>query len=86
MSKKDKKLLIKIKKHSLELYTKNQLPRCLVAMIQKLDDQSSIELVKFLMEQCEIYLRVVGFYKKYPLENQKVDIELNLQLKEKGFR
>lgn len=85
MTKKEKKMLLRIKKSSLELYTKNQLPRCLVSMVQKLDDRSSIDLITFLSEQCEIYLRVVGFYKKYPLENQKVDNEVHLRMKEKGL-
>lgn len=85
MTKKESKLLLKIKKLSLEFYVKNQLPKCLVQLIQKQDHNSSVALIEFLSESCEMYLRVVGFYKKYPLENQKVDIELHLRMKEKGL-
>lgn len=85
MTKKEKKLLKRIKKESLTLYTKSQLPKSLVSRIQKLNDQSSEKEVSFYAEACNHYLRVVGYYKKYPLEAQRVEIELCLRMKEKGI-
>lgn len=85
MTKKESKLLIKVQKSSLTLYTKGQLPKSLVQRIQKLSDKSDERIISFYSECCEHYLRVVGYYKKYPEESQRVEIEMTLKLREKGL-
>lgn len=85
LSKKESKLLIRVQKTSLTLYTKGQLPKGLVARIQKLTNKSDNRLIEFYSECCEHYLRVVGYYRKYPKESQRVEIEIAFRLKEKGL-
>lgn len=85
MNRKEIKVLVKVQKLTLTLYTKGQLPKCLAARIQKLNCNSSEKLVSFYSECCEHYTRVVGYYKKYPQESQRVEIEIALRLREKGL-
>lgn len=85
LTKKEIKLLVKVQKSTLTLYTKGQLPKCLASRIQRLNARSDANLFTFLSECCEHYLRVVGYYKKYPKENQRVEIEMCLRMKEKGL-
>ena len=85
LTRKEKKLVVRIQKTSLELYTKGQLPKCICSRIQKLSYKSSKDEVEILSELSERFLRVVGYYRKYPRDNQLAEAELCLRLKEKGI-
>lgn len=85
MTNKEKKQLLIIKKKSVEAYTQGMLPKCLVQKIININDDCSSELIKFYSYMTERELRVKGYYKKYPLENKRAEIDLNLLMKEKGL-
>ena len=67
-----------VKYKALQLRNFHQIPFQLCYFIQKLDSNSDIEWIKYLIGQTEMMLRVRGFYKKYPQieeEFNKVIIE-----------
>lgn len=82
MSKKEKKLLNRVKIKSLELRDNGQIPICLYNAIIDLNYESSVDSVKSLMELCDKYMRIKGFYFKYPDYDRSCKNELRMM----GFR
>ena len=72
----DKLRLARIKTNAIKLRVNSQIPSYLMYLINKLDENSSIDLIKSLMGQCEHLLRVKGYYKKYPTIEKQVNEEL----------
>ena len=59
-----------LKKNALKLYVNKQLPSKLAFMIQNINADTSVKFINSLMFLTEKYLRVVGYYKKYPKEEE----------------
>lgn len=55
-----------LKFNAYKLHGKHQLPTALFVRIQKLNAKSSVEYIRVLSQMSEHYLRVEGYYKKYP--------------------
>lgn len=72
----DKLILARIKTNAIKLRVNAQIPSYLMYLINKLDENSSVDLIKSLISQCEHLLRVKGYYKKYPSIEKQVNEEL----------
>lgn len=83
MNKHDKKLLNRVKDNAFKLRKNGQLPYKLYIEVLNLNFDSKIEDVKFLMELCEKYTRVGGFYIRHPECSQECDKELENWLNSK---
>lgn len=70
-----------LKYNALKLRKTWQLPYKLVYFITSLDKDSSLEWIHYLTMQSEHYLRVKGYYKKYP----DIEAEVN-KIIEKDFK
>lgn len=55
-----------LKKNCMRLRANYQLPNELCVEIIRLGYNDNVKYVKHLMDLCEHYLRVAGYYKKYP--------------------
>lgn len=62
MSGKEKKLLNKVKTNAFKLKGNGQIPYSLYHQVLLLNYESSIDDVNYLMDMCEKYTRVGGFY------------------------
>lgn len=58
--------LARIKFNALELRKRRQLPFYLVYLINNLTGNENPSYIAVLIQYCELYCRVRGFYKKYP--------------------
>ena len=79
------KLLVKVKFNAYKLKESGSLPLFLFEDIAYLGIDSSIELVRCYMTLCEMYLRIKGFYFKYPELNEVYKAEVKKFLEERGF-
>lgn len=66
-----------LKHNALKLRANYQLPYVLVLEITKINKETDVNLVKYLMAQSEHMLRIKGYYKKFPT----VEKECNEMLK-----
>ena len=82
MNKKEKKFLNKVKMSAFKLKAEGQIPICLYNAIIDLNYDSDIDRVKSLMEMSDKYMRIKGFYFKYP----DYDVSCKNELRMKGFR
>lgn len=73
-----KTLIKKIKSSATTLYVKGQLPIALFSAISKLNELDHIDYVSYLIELSNHYMRVNGYYKKYP----KVHIQANKDIEQ----
>lgn len=78
------KLLNKVKYNSLKLKDGGQLPSFLFKKICLLGIDSSFEEVRFYMDLSNKYLRVQGFYKRYPEYEKIYEDEVNALIKERS--
>lgn len=75
-----------LKYNALDLRKKYQLPYKIVYFIEQLTIDDSIEWLNHLKEQCELMLRVKGFYKRHPdIEEQYNKSICEDYLKFKGY-
>lgn len=82
MSKKTSKFkLFQIKTKALDLRKNYQIPYKLMYYISKLDDNSSEEVVKFLLSSTEHLLRVKGYYRKFVDIEHQVNASLEQEMK-----
>lgn len=82
MSKKEKKLLNKVKEKAYTLKSNGQIPVCLYNCILDLNYDSKVEEVLFLKELCEKHMRVVGLYIRFPEYDKACKNELRM----KGYK
>ena len=59
-----------LKKNALKLYVNKQLPSRLAYMINNINVDTSEKFINSLMFLTDKYLRVVGYYKRYPKEEE----------------
>lgn len=73
----------KLKRNAITLVSNHQLPKYLGYLILNIKDDDDLNYIKFLMDECEHFLRVKGYYKKYQtLDNFYTDSIKN-KIKEK---
>lgn len=85
MYKKEIRLLNKLKITAFDLYKKGQLPHYLFIEICRFGIDTPkvvIDKFKYLTER---YLRIEGYYKRFPEENKRAEDEIILYLKDKGL-
>lgn len=80
-TKKNKAKLEVVKYYALQLRGRYQIPYRLCYLITQLEKGSDLELVEYLLDACEHYLRVRGYYKKFPQIEEKANKEI-----EEGYR
>jgi len=80
------KLLVKVKYKAYELKDGGQLPSFLFKKIALLGVDTPLELVKEYITLTDKYLRVKGFYKRFPEYESIYEEEVNKYLKERGLR
>lgn len=85
MSKKMSKSLAIIKYNNVKLRGGYQLPLFLSSCIDKLTKEDKEDYVSFLLSQCELYMRVKGFYKKYPSLDREYSELIKKELKERSY-
>ena len=73
---KKKRMISTIKTNSIKLLINHQLPKQLVVYINKLDDDSSLKEIEFLKTLSEHYMRLKGYYKKYPVVHDEYNKEI----------
>ena len=71
--------LSKIKGYAIRLRSNYQLPYYLCYLIRNLDSTSSDSYIESLKRDSEHFLRIKGYYKRYPM----IEEETNTLLKEK---
>lgn len=86
MTKKEMKQLKTIKKHTITLFSNGMLPRALAKRINALSSNVDRNTLNVYMELTEHYVKQRGYYKKYPSEETRANIEINLRLKEEGVK
>lgn len=69
----------KISKRILDLYTMNMITKYHCQLVLK-NDYKDLDYTKFLLALTERYLRVKGYYKKYPSEVDLVNDEIRLAI------
>lgn len=85
MMSKNKKNLSALKFNAIKLRNNHQLPFFLAYAITKLDKDSDIKVVEYLMKQSDHMLRVKGYYKRYPEIGKKYDELVKSDLSKLGF-
>ena len=70
----------RIKSYSLKLYSNSQIPSLLAIRISHLNADTPKYYIDRLMIQVEKYMRVKGYYKKYPQDEKQANLEIS-----KGF-
>lgn len=85
MKKSTIKSLSAIKFRNIELRGNYQLPLFLSKCISNLTKDSKNEYVSYLMDLCEEYLRVKGYYKKYPAKDSEYSKLIEKDLKERSY-
>ena len=83
MNKKESKLLVRVKNTLVQLRVNYQVPISLVVLTNRLDQESDIRKVMFLNDLCEHYMRVKGYYKKFPLIEKESNEQIYKLYKEK---
>lgn len=76
MSKKEIKLMNRLKINCLNLRVNYQIPLKLAVLINSLDNQASDKEIKFLMELSKHYMRVKGYYKEFPYLDKQYSSEI----------
>lgn len=84
--KKQKITLAKLKFNALELRAFRQLPFYLCYLIQQLDGSESNEYWNYLLEMSSHLLRIKGYYRKYPLEEETANKLVKDGLIKMGFQ
>lgn len=74
----NKTKIAQVKYQALKLREKKQIPYYLTKLITDLTGDESAEYVIWLVNMSEHYLRIKGYYKKYP----EAEAECEKQLKE----
>lgn len=70
-----------VKYYALQLRGRYQIPYRLCYHITQLEKDSDLKLVEYLLDACEHYLRVRGYYKKFPQIEEQANKEI-----EEGYR
>lgn len=63
--------LSKLKHKAIELRVNYQLPYYLVYLIRNLDIDTDVNIIRKMQFYSEHFLRIKGYYKKYPIEDEK---------------
>lgn len=84
MTKQEKKLLAKAKNSAIQLRLKYMIPIELVRAINNLDDRANEQDIRYLMELSEHYVRVNGYYKRFPHIEKKFNEEI-VELLQQGY-
>ena len=79
------KLLSRVKINSYKLKESGSLPLFLYKRICNLGADSSLDEVQVYITLAERYLRVSGYYFKFPEEQKHVEEEVNNYLRERGM-
>lgn len=78
--------LAKLKKLALDMYIGNHITQKMCVLVQRLSNTDDLEYIALITALYEKYLRVRGYYKKYPQEkeitNREIDLVIN-QYKER---
>lgn len=74
-----------IKFNSIKLRGDFQIPLFLCKCINDLTDSSPVDYVSYLISLTECYMRVKGFYKKYPKFDNLYSRKIKKDLEERGF-
>lgn len=82
-SKKIAKSIARIKYNAIELRRNHQLPTKLVLFILDLTESDDDTKVNFLKELSEHYMRVKGYYLKYPLIHDECNSQITKLYNEK---
>lgn len=72
-------LLAKLKSSAMKLRANYQIPYVLWDLIRDLSVDSSVAYVNSLKSDTEHYLRIKGYYKKYPSLEKAVNDELSVK-------
>lgn len=83
--KKNSLRLARVKTKTLELNALGQLPYELVRRIVNLSNEDSKEKVAYYMELVQHYLRVRGYYKKYPEASKTANGDIKKLCLERGY-
>lgn len=76
MTKQEKKLLAKSKNSAIKLRVEYMIPSELVRAIYKLDDRATEKDIRYISELIEHYIRLKGYYKRYPQIEKKFNEEI----------
>ena len=71
--------LAKLKSSAMKLRANYQLPYILWVMIRELSIDSSVAYINSLKSDTEHYLRIKGYYKKYPSLEKVINDELSVK-------
>ena len=71
--------LAKLKNSAMKLRADYQIPYILWDMIRELSIDSSVAYINSLKSDTEHYLRIKGYYKKYPSLEKAVNDELSVK-------
>lgn len=74
-----------LKYNALKLRNNYQIPYKLCYEITKLDKDSSKEVILYLSQCAEHYLRIKGYYKKYPALEEQVNTIISEELEKLGL-
>lgn len=74
-----------LKNKALELRKNSMLPFYLTKLIYALKGDENVKYINFLRVCTEEWLRIKGFYKRYPQYEQIAESSIKSQLKVHGF-
>ena len=74
-----------LKYNALKLRANRQLPFYLCKLIQNLNGDEGEGYIKYLMSCSEHFLRVKGYYKKYPLFDEEATKLIKEDFKKLGY-
>ena len=84
---KNSKFLLRVLKNKVLEARKNfQLPFYLTKLVYALKGDENVRYVAFLKEQTETWFRLKGFYKKYPLWEERSERSIRAELGSRGFQ
>lgn len=79
------KKIVKLKFSAYKLRDGGQIPSFIFEEICKLGFDTSIDVFKFWMEMSEHYLRIKGYYFKYPEIQETIKNDIKKLMKERGL-
>lgn len=74
--------LAKLKKLALDMYIGNHITQKMCVLVQRLSNTDDLEYIALITALYEKYLRVRGYYKKYPQEKEITNREIDLVIKD----
>lgn len=74
--------LAKLKKLALDMYIGNHITQKMCVLVQRLSNTDDLEYIALITALYEKYLRVRGYYKKYPKEKEITNREIDLVIKD----